>query len=124
MQRIRPFLKPLFLAALIFAYVAAIMPSAEAPTFSLSDKVDHMITFFTLAVLAGLAWPRTRWWHVALALAAFGALIEFTQAIPALQRDASVWDWVADVIASLAGLSAAAPLRSRWRAGDVTWQAR
>ena len=37
-------------------------------------------------------------------LAAFGALIEFTQMIPLLHRDASAADWVADSIAIVVGL--------------------
>jgi len=99
-----PLLRLLFWVALAFAYVAAIMPSAQAPSLSPSDKVNHMAAFFTLAVLAGIAWPRTGAWHIALRLAAFGALIEFTQMIPALNRDASFLDFVADVAALVLGL--------------------
>lgn len=97
-------LKPLFWAALIFAYVAAILPQAEAPRIASSDKVEHMIAFFTLALLAGLAWRRTAVWRIGLALAAFGAAIEVTQAIPTLHRDASAADFMADSLAIIAGL--------------------
>ena len=115
MQRLIVFLKLLFWAALIFAYVAAVVPSDEAPSFSVSDKVNHMIAFLTLTVLAGLAWPYARWWKVGLLLAGFGALIEFTQIIPALHRDAELLDWVADSAAILVGLRIISPIRTRWR---------
>ena len=99
MERLSRIAKPLFWAALIFAYVAAILPQDEAPKLANSDKVEHMLAFFTLGVLARLAY-RSRSWHgTALLLAAFGAFIEFTQMIPALHRDADIMDWVADVSA-------------------------
>lgn len=104
MQRLHLILKPLFWAALIFAFAAAVMPSESAPSLSHSDKINHMIAFLTLSLLAALAWPRARWWRIAAWLGLFGAVIEFTQMIPILQRDASFLDWVADLGALLLGL--------------------
>ncbi|WP_380878750.1 hypothetical protein ACFB49_18440 [Sphingomonas sp. DBB INV C78] len=106
-------LKPLFWAALIFAYVAAILPQADVPRIAPSDKVEHMIAFFTLSLLAGLAWRRTAPWRIAAALAAFGAAIEFTQAIPVLHRDASAADFAADALAIIVGLGIATLVRNR-----------
>ena len=34
-----------------------------------------------------------------IGLSLFGALIEVLQAIPVLQRDSDIWDWVADTAA-------------------------
>ena len=104
MERLKRFAKPLFWAALIFAYVAAIMPAAEAPQISTNDKVEHMVAFLTLAILHRLAYPAAGWLRTWLLLAGFGALIEFTQAIPMLHRDGNVADWIADVIALSAGI--------------------
>jgi len=107
-RRIAPFL---FWGALLFAYVCAIMPAKEAPTFSSSDKVEHMVAFFTLAALAAFAFPRATALRIGLWLAFFGAFIEFSQAIPFLHRDASVYDWVADVVALTVGLAVVNPVR-------------
>ena len=107
-RRAAPFL---FWAALLFAYVCAIMPAQEAPKFSSSDKVEHMVAFLTLAILAAFAFPKATVLKVGIWLAVFGAFIEFSQAVPALHRDASVYDWVADVAAICVGLLIVRPLR-------------
>jgi VanZ family protein len=99
MELLHRLAKPLFWAALILAYVIAIMPAAEAPQIVTSDKLEHMIAFATLAVLARLGYRTVPAIRIALLLAIFGALIEFTQMIPALHRDGDVRDWIADVIA-------------------------
>ena len=104
MDLIRRLARPLFWAALVFAYVAAVMPAAEAPKISDSDKVEHMLAFFTLAVLGRLGYPATPAIVTALLLACFGAVIEFSQLIPALHRDGNLADWVADVAALGAGI--------------------
>ncbi|MDB5690242.1 MAG: hypothetical protein JWL91_2118 [Sphingomonas bacterium] len=104
MDHLRRIAKPLFWAALLFAYVAAIMPAGQAPKIAQSDKIEHMIAFFTLAFLSRLAFRATSAAKVALLLAGFGALIEFTQMIPALHRDGNVADWIADCAAIATGL--------------------
>ena len=110
-QLLRRFAPALFWCALIFAYVCAVMPAKEAPSFSSSDKVEHMVAFLTLAILAGFAYPRAGVLRIGLWLAAFGAFIEFSQAIPVLNRDASVYDWIADVAALGIGLLVVQPFR-------------
>jgi len=107
-RRIAPFL---FWAALLFAYVCAVLPRQEAPSFSSSDKVEHMVAFLTLAMLAVLAFPRASALRIGAWLAGFGAFIELSQAIPFLHRDASVYDWLADVAALALGLLLARPFR-------------
>ena len=96
--------RTLFWLALAFAYVAAVMPQQEAPTFSSSDKVEHMVAFLTLSILAGFGYSRAAILRIGAALAGFGALIEFTQMIPALHRDGNLADWIADCAAILVGL--------------------
>jgi VanZ family protein len=104
MQFRRHIARPLFWAATLFAYVAAILPQSEAPKISSSDKLEHMLAFFTISVLARIAYPAVSVRATWLVLAAFGAFIEFTQMIPALHRDAQMSDWVADVIALSVGM--------------------
>jgi VanZ family protein len=110
MDKVRRIAKPLFWAASLFAYVAAIMPANEAPKIAQSDKIEHMIAFCTLAFLGRLAFRATPAVKLALWLALFGAVIEFTQMIPALHRDGNVADWVADCAAIVMGLLIGTPL--------------
>ena len=129
MEHVRRIAKPLFWAALMFAYVAAIMPAADAPKIAQSDKVEHMIAFFTLSVLARLGFRAASAMRVVLMLAVFGALIEVTQTIPALHRDGNVADWLADCAAIAAGLLIATLVlrisprqRQRWAASPQRGQ--
>lgn len=116
MEFLRRIVKPLFWAALLFAYVAAILPQADAPKIAQSDKVEHMIAFVTLAILGHLAYPRVKTVTLGLLLAALGAIIEFTQMIPALHRDGNIADWIADSAAIVVGLGVASLLLRRIRA--------
>ncbi|PZO90571.1 MAG: teicoplanin resistance protein VanZ [Sphingomonas sanxanigenens] len=77
------------------------------PTLIHNDKSQHELAFATLAIGWTLAWPRARWWQVALALAALGGLIEIVQGLPFVHRDEDINDWYADVAAILLGLAAA-----------------
>jgi VanZ family protein len=64
-------------------------------------------------VIAALAMPRRSALSVACGLALFGAAIEVTQLIPGLRREASLDDWLADVVAIAAGLLITSPIRRR-----------
>lgn len=61
-----------------------------------SDKLTHFCAFLFLGVLATWAFPNLGWVQRGLALSALGGLIELLQAMPAISRDADVWDWFAD----------------------------
>lgn len=110
MERVQRLVKPMFWAALLFAYVVALMPEGEAPKIASSDKTEHMIAFLTLSVLARLAFPRTAAVWTGLCLAGFGALIEMTQLIPSFHRDGNWADWLADCAAIVVGLIVAATI--------------
>jgi VanZ family protein len=90
----------LFWIALLGATVLALMPTPpHLPSDRLGDKVNHMIAFATLAALAALGWPRAERLRMVERLSFLGALIEVTQAIPALHRDCDIRDWAADTVA-------------------------
>lgn len=99
-----------FCGAVLFAMVMASLPQPPQIPGQPSDKVQHILAFAVLTLLAVLAYPRARRWRLFASLAAFGALIEVVQAIPALHRDASVLDWLADcgAVAITLGVMAAA----------------
>lgn len=96
-----------FWAAVTVTFVVAIWPKPLHVPGEPSDKVQHILAFIMLASLAVAAYPLGSAVRVAAGLALFGALIEATQAIPALHRDAELLDWVADVSAVAAVLLAA-----------------
>lgn len=102
-------------AAIVTAYIVAILPQAEAPRLGGSDKLDHMAAFFTITFLARLGYwrPRTAW--LFMLAVGLGASIEVTQAIPFIHRDAELGDWIADAAASALGLAAATPILGWWR---------
>ena len=77
----------------------AVLPHPPEVPGEPNDKVEHVIAFATLAALGSFAYPRARLWSLLAGLSLFGALIEAVQAIPVLQRDSDVWDWVADTAA-------------------------
>lgn len=98
-----------FWAAVLFAYVEAILPAKDTISLSLWDKINHMAAFFTITFLARAAYPRIPIFRLFVMMATFGALIELSQALPFIHRDAEWGDWFADLIASVAGLIVAWP---------------
>lgn len=111
MTLLRRFFVVAFWAALIFAFVMAVLPKPPALPGDPGDKVQHIIAFVTLTALARLAYPRARALTLLLAFALFGALIELTQMLPALGRTAALDDWIADVAATLVVLAVLDPAR-------------
>jgi len=102
----------LFWGAAIFTFVMAALPHPPHIPTSPPDKVQHVIAFTTLGLLAGWAYARTSPWRLAALLSLYGALIELVQAIPALHRDSEWVDWLADTLAAGVALM----LVSWWRA--------
>ncbi len=100
----RRFRVHLFWIATAFTYGAAIMPMEKAPSIGAGDKFDHMAAFLALTLLARSAYWARPGAILGIGLSAFGVLIELSQTIPILNRDASVADWVADSLAIVLGL--------------------
>lgn len=93
-------LRVVFVLACLFAVTMALLPKPpKLPTDQFGDKVQHIIGFATLALLAALAFPKASRWRVIERLSFLGALIEVGQSIPALGRDCDIRDWIADTLA-------------------------
>ena len=110
-----------FWGALLFAYVDAIVPGKDAISISAWDKINHMIAFFAITFLARAAYPRITVFRLFAMMAAFGAFIELSQALPFIHRDAEWDDWFADMIAILIALIVAWPfaLLARRRSAEA-----
>lgn len=102
-----------FWAAFCFTFVMAVLPHPPQVPGQPSDKVQHVAAFATLAFLGSLAYPAVRLRSLFVSLSLFGALIEIVQAIPALQRDSDVRDWLADTVAAAVVLLVVRWSRSR-----------
>ncbi|MFC3212887.1 hypothetical protein [Novosphingobium panipatense] len=72
----------LFWLALVLAVTMAVLPHPPTLPGAPSDKLQHMMAFATLAVLAVLGHPRVPKLVIALALVALGGAIEVVQMIP------------------------------------------
>lgn len=110
--------RPAYFAFVAAILVVAVVPQVDAPVGVANDKVNHILAFFTLALLAGALWPEKGFWRPLLWLAGFGALIEILQGVMDVGRDADWADFVADVGAAVAGLGmvrVVTKLRSRQR---------
>lgn len=79
------------------------------------DKANHAVAFVVLTMLAGRGWPDLPRTALVLTMWAAGVGIELVQGLPAVGRDADVWDVVADGVGIAAGLAGLAWLRRRPR---------
>jgi VanZ family protein len=104
MRLLRKLMQLAFWAALLFAYVCAVIPGG--PEIGNSDKDGHVLAFITLSFLARLGWSRRGAIGIAGALILFGIFIELSQATSIVHRDADIWDVVADAIGVAIGLAA------------------
>jgi hypothetical protein len=96
---------PFFWAMIAVVYALAVMPSSQAPDLGAGDKINHIAAFLTLTLMGRAAYRAQPGWRLGVGLSLFGALIELTQSIPILRRDASAWDWAADSAAICVALT-------------------
>jgi hypothetical protein len=108
-------LRAAFVVALVFTFFAAVLPekTVHGLEFVPWDKAQHFIAFFVLTVMATIAFPKRHVLTMAVALSAFGALIELVQGLQFVGRDRDFKDWVADTIAI--GAVIVPMLVARWR---------
>ncbi|BAL24429.1 VanZ family protein [Azoarcus sp. KH32C] len=107
-RRVR-LLRSFFVAILIAVFVVALLPTTYEPKIvSWQDKVEHVLTFFTITLLGAAAWPG-RFRTLAAGILTYGAAIEIAQSFTSW-RSCDVRDWVADA----AGVLAAAVVAQFW----------
>lgn len=91
--------------AVVLAWLA-FRPSSGVDAGLPWDKANHAASFLVLTVLTGCGWPRTGLVRMGLIMLAAGTGIELIQGLPAVGRDADVWDVVADMAGAVAGWAA------------------
>ncbi|HEX8553755.1 MAG TPA: hypothetical protein VF695_03520 [Sphingomonas sp.] len=118
-QRVTAF-RFLLALALTFAVTMAILPDPpHLPTTGWGDKINHMLAFALLALLAANAYPAEPLWRIGERLSFLGALIEVIQSIPGLHRDCDILDWIADTFAVSVLLLLVAAVRAGRRSRTV-----
>ena len=104
-------LRGLLATALVVTAWLALSPSPPVDP-GVSDKLQHALAFFTLALLADLSWPDADYWlPKALPLLAYGGLIELAQASTATRTA----EWL-DLAANAGGLAFYPPVALALRA--------
>ena len=70
----------LFIATLLAVAYLAVMPPDYSVARHFNDKVNHIVAFFILAMLADFSFPRSRFgWYKIWSLILFGLFIEIIQ---------------------------------------------
>jgi len=88
-------------AFVLVVLVATTGPISEPPGPEGSDKWEHFVTFYLLALGAVVLFPRRALWQAAGAVILYGGLIELIQGLPFVHRDRSLYDWLADIVGAL-----------------------
>lgn len=100
--------RPIWRAGLALSAVAilylATTPGTDLLPPSPSDKLNHLVAFMELTLLARLGWPQARVSSVLILLLGYGVAIEIIQ-WPLPYREFSVADMVADAAGIALGLA-------------------
>ena len=92
-----------FAVVVLVSLAVLFAPADDVP--SAPPGVDKLVHLLLFAALAGSGrWAGARAGVLGVLLVGYGALSEVVQGVSALERSASVADWVADAIGVLAGL--------------------
>ncbi len=107
-----PWVKAVFVLALLGVFVLSLLPSDHLPHIATSiwDKAQHALAFTLLAVLALLAWPGRPVWRTAGALLLYGIAIEWAQAATGW-RHGDAQDVLADAVGVAIGCVLVAAIR-------------
>jgi VanZ family protein len=98
---------------IVSTYLLLREASHSVPTLTYKDKLQHIAGFFLLACAArmGFAQSATKYF---IGLAFYGALMEVLQKLLTVTREASVLDWIADVIGILLCIVIAKALHAKF----------
>ena len=93
----------IFWAMLIITTIAMLIELAPKQTgWMYWDKVQHVLIFIMLSLLGANAYLHK--YYLALGLILYGAIIEVLQNMLTITRQASIYDWVTDVVGVCIGL--------------------
>lgn len=112
---LRTGLRAAFIAAMLLAFVAALLPPPNAPALiEGQDKLGHFAVFLVLGLIGLSAWP-ARAARVIGILLLYGVAMELAQSFTD-HRYGDPWDWLADA----AGVATAVILNRIWQKPSYT----
>ena len=114
--RAKKWLRVLWFAAIGVVIVASLLPSSSLPMRALdrlkiSDKLEHALAYFVLALLPTLHERRAFIAVAAVGAAGLGVALEYGQLYSGW-RDFEVGDMIADAVGVCIGVATGLPLRS------------
>ena len=95
-------LRVLFFVACIVIIHESLIPAQSASIPTVSDKLVHFGAYFTLVVLAAIAFPKARLTNIVGLMILLGTVLEGAQGVMGLGRSASVGDLLANMIGASA----------------------
>lgn len=99
--------RTLFVLALLVVSVGSVIDTGSSPAVTLNDKLQHVLAFGLLALLARAAYPRCPpWTRVLPGLLGYGLLMECVQGLLPW-REFSLLDLVADLCGAVMALGTA-----------------
>ena len=111
--------RALFVLALLVISVGSVIDAGSSPAVTLNDKLQHILGFGLLALLAHAAFPRcSPWTRILPGLLGYGLLMECVQCLLPW-REFSLLDLVADLCGAVLVLGAIA-LKTRAGGGQRT----
>jgi VanZ family protein len=112
-QRLTLDWRSIFFAALLLVMALMLIPLKHSNDgWVYADKLQHIAVFLVLAMIGFMAYPNKLRW-VCAGLFVYGGLIELLQQIFTLSRQASLADWLADVVGVTLGLTLYFALQKR-----------
>ena len=109
-MNVQTILRLLFWPLLGVILALSLMPAEDAPAVFADDKLNHILAFFTLSMMARWLWPRINFALLFVFLTAFGGAIELLQLAMGFGRDADWMDFAADIVAIALGMLAGSAL--------------
>jgi VanZ family protein len=103
---------------IVLSVIASIVPAHDLPTLGgISDKVEHVVGYFVLALWFAGIYPRSRYPMIGVALLVMGIVIEGMQGAMHVGRQADLRDVYANSVGIVCGLT----LALVWLGGWAQW---
>lgn len=101
--------------------VSSLVPARDLPHLRVSDKLEHLVAYASLAIWFGGLLPPRRYLALGLALLALGGGIEIVQGLMGLGREADWHDFYADALGAALGLALCMAGLQHWASWLEQW---
>jgi VanZ family protein len=107
---------------IVLSVIASIVPAHDLPTLGgISDKVEHVVGYFVLALWFAGIYPRSRYPMIGIALLVMGIVIEGVQGAMHVGRQADLRDVYANSVGIVCGLTLALVWLGGWAQRVEAW---